>query len=306
MKLGLMTAAFPRWDLAQVARWAGANGYDCLEVACWPAQREGTLRRYGGVSHIDVDRLDEAGAREILELVRENGLEISGLGYYPNHMDSDEGVRQSCNEHLKKVMRAASLLGVEVVGTFLGRDTTKTVAENIAAIEGVWRPLVDAAADAGVKIAIENCPMFFRYDEPMGGTNLATSPAMWREMFKIIPDSNFGLNFDPSHLLWEFIDYERAVYDFGDRIFHVQAKDMEIKQDGLYEHGVMSAGVGWQVPRLPGLGQVRWDRFMAALYSVGFNGTVAVEHEDAAFEGDDDLVARGFLLARNVLRPLIV
>jgi sugar phosphate isomerase/epimerase len=86
----------------------------------------------------------------------------------------------------------------------------------------------------------------------------------------------------------------------------VHAKDLEVDRNGLYENGVMSLGVGWQVPRLPGLGEVRWDRFMGALYASGYDWVVSVEHEDRKFEGDLDLVKRGFLLARNTLRPLVV
>jgi sugar phosphate isomerase/epimerase len=306
MKLGLMTAAFPNSSLEEIAEWAAQNGYDALEIACWPAADPSKRRRYGGVCHIDVATLDAERAASILEMVRGHGLEISGLGYYPNPMDADAVVRAEVHDHLKRVIDAAALLDVGIVGTFLGRDTTKTVAQNVAIIAEVWRPLVDYAGQLGQKIAIENCPMIFRYEDPSGGTNLATSPAMWRAMFEAIPDKHFGLNFDPSHLLWEFIDYERAVYEFADRIFHVQAKDMEVRREGLYEHGVMSQGVGWQIPRLPGLGEVRWNRFLSALYAIGFDGTVAVEHEDAAFEGSTELVARGFVLARNVLRPLIV
>jgi sugar phosphate isomerase/epimerase len=101
------------------------------------------------------------------------------------------------------------------------------------------------------------------------------------------------------------IDYERVVYDYADRIFHVHAKDMEIDPEGLYRNGVLSLGIGWQVPRLPGLGDVRWDRFLAALYAVGYDHVVSIEHEDRAFEGDDELVKRGFLIARNALRAYI-
>jgi sugar phosphate isomerase/epimerase len=148
--------------------------------------------------------------------------------------------------------------------------------------------------------------MIFSEDEWPGGTNLAWSPAIWDELFDAIPSHNFGLNLDPSHLVWLMIDYERAVYDYADRIFHVHAKDMEIARDGLYKHGTLSAGMGWQVPRLPGLGEVRWNRFLAALHAVGYNHVVSIEHEDRRFEGDEDLVKRGFLLARDVLRPYIV
>ena len=156
-----------------------------------------------------------------------------------------------------------------------------------------------------MKIAIENCPMIFSHDEWPGGDNLAYSPAIWREMFTAIPDDNFGLNFDPSHLIWQMIDIERAVHEFGERIFHAHGKDLEVRPDGLYEHGVMSAGVGWQVPRLCGLGQVDWGRFVGALYAVGYDNVVSIEHEDRRFEGSVELVQRGFLIARNTLRPLL-
>jgi len=192
------------------------------------------------------------------------------------------------------------------VGTFIGRDQNKSMEPAFADVLESWPPLVKFAADRGVRIAIENCPMIFSADEWPGGRNLAYSPAIWRRMFEIIPDDNFGLNLDPSHLVWQFIDHTRVVRDFASRIFHVHAKDMEIDREGLYQQGVMSLGVGWQVPRLPGLGEVRWDRFISALYAAGYDWVLSIEHEDRKFEGDLELVQRGFLVARNTLRPLIV
>ena len=304
MKLGLLTAAFPELGLEEIARWASAAGFETLEIACWPA-RDGSERRYAGVSHVDVETLDDAGGRAIVDMLAGHGLTISALAYYPNNLDPDPERREQANEHLRKVTAAAPKLGVEVVGTFVGRDQERSEPDNIALFREVWPPLVRHAAEHGVKIAIENCPMLFSYDEWPGGTNLAYSPALWRQLFEIVPDANFGLNFDPSHLVWQFIDYERAIYDFGDRIFHVHAKDMEVNRDGLYEHGVMSKGIGWQVPRLPGLGEVRWDRFMAALYAVGYDHVVSVEHEDRGFEGDEQLVKRGFEIAYRALRPYV-
>ncbi len=198
---------------------------------------------------------------------------------------------------------AARALGVGIVGTFAGNDKDRPLPENLQRFREIWPPLVHYAGERDVRIAIENCPMIFSYDEWPGGGNLAWSPAIWDEMFDAIPDGNFGLNLDPSHLVWLMIDYERAVYDFADRIFHVHAKDMEVRRDGLYRHGTLSAGIGWQVPRLPGLGEVDWPRFVAALYAVGYDHVVSVEHEDRRFEGDEELVKRGFLIARNALRP---
>ena len=309
MKLGLLTAAFPGLTLEEVAAWSSANGFQALEIAVWPPS-EGAARRYAGVSHIDVARLDEAGARDVRALLDRHGLEISALAYYPNNLHPDRQQRQEANDHVRRVIEAAALLGVGTVGTFVGRDQTRTLPESLDDFREVFPPLVAHATERGVKLVIENCPMIFSLDEWPGGVNLAYSPAVWREMFAAIPDPGFGLNLDPSHLLWQMIDAERVVYEFADRILHVHAKDMEIRRDALYENGVMGAdgvpGRGWQIPRLPGLGEVRWDRFLAALYAVGYDSYVSVEHEDRAFEGDEELVKRGFLIARNAVAPWMV
>jgi sugar phosphate isomerase/epimerase len=302
VKLGLLTAAFGELSLDEVAAWAAANGFDMLEVACWPAAGA-EQRRYAGVSHIDVDALDVDAVQATLE---RHGVGISSLAYYPNNLHPNDAVREEVNGHLRKVIDAAQALGVGIVGTFIGNDKDRPLTENLERFARIWPDLVHHAGERGVKIAIENCPMIFSEDEWPGGTNLAWSPAIWEQMFTTIPDENFGLNLDPSHLVWLMIDRERAVYDFADRIFHVHAKDMEVRRDGLYRHGTFSGGIGWQVPRLPGLGEVDWPRFVAALYAVGYDRWISVEHEDRRFEGDEELVKRGFLLARNTLRPLLV
>jgi len=302
MKLGIMTAALPTLDLDTLAGWAAGEGVQALEIACWP-QVTGDRRRYAGVTHIDVEKLDAAAVRKSVD---GRGLEISSLAYYPNNLDPDPTVRAEANEHLRKVIVAAEALGVGMVGTFIGRDHTRSVSDNLADVEKIWPDLVRFAGQHNVTIVIENCPMLFSTDEWPGGKNLAYSPAIWRRLFEIVDADNFGLNLDPSHLVWQFIDYERAVREFGPRIRHVHAKDMEIDRDGLFEHGVMSAGVGWQIPRLPGLGEIRWNRFIAALYAIGYDGVISIEHEDRSFEGDVDLVKRGFLIARDVLRPYVV
>ena len=301
MKLGLLTAAFPDLTLEEVAGWASAEGFEMLEVACWPSSGV-ERRRYAGVSHIDVERVDADKVQAIFE---RTGLEISSLAYYPNNLDPDPEAREAANGHLRRVVDAAQALGVSIVGTFVGRDRTRTISENLGEFRKVWPPLVDYAGERGVTIAIENCPMIFSDDEWPGGTNLAYSPAVWDEMFSIVPSESFGLNLDPSHLVWLQIDYERVVRDYGSRIVHVHAKDLEIDRDGLYRHGTLSGGIGWQVPRLPGLGQVRWDRFLAALYAAGYDHVVSIEHEDRTFEGTEELVKRGFLIARDVLRPYL-
>ena len=301
MKLGLLTAPFPRRSLAQVAAWAASEGFEALEVACWPAAAA-ERRRYAGTSHLDVTRLDPDAVRETLE---RHGLEISALAYYPNNLHPDPAVRRTANVHLKKVIDAAAKLDVSVVGTFVGRDPTRNVPDNLKVFRRVWPGLVAHAESRGVRIAIENCPMIFSYDEWPGGTNLASTPAIWDEMFSIVDSPSLGLNLDPSHLVWLMIDYERVVRDYAGKLFHVHAKDLEIDREGLYRNGTASLGMGWQVPRLPGLGEVRWDRFVAALYRAGYDSVISIEHEDRSFEGTEELVKRGFLIARDALRPLI-
>lgn len=302
MKLGFLTAAFRELSLGEVAEWAASEGFETLEIACWPAAG-GERRRYADVTHIDVESFDPD---EVLGTLARHGLEISALAYYPNNLHPDESHREQVNAHLLRVVDAAQRLGVRTVGTFAGNDKDRPYPENLERFKRVWPPLVAHAAERGVRIAIENCPMIFSWDEWPGGNNLAATPAAWDDMFEAIPDESFGLNLDPSHLVWQMIDYERVVYDYADRIYHVHAKDMEIRREGLYRHGVTSLGMGWQTPRLPGLGEVRWDRFLAALYAVGYDSYVSIEHEDRAFEGDLELVKRGFLIARNALRPHIV
>ncbi len=304
MKLGLLTAAFPETPLADVADWSAANGFSMLEVACWP-RGEGATRRYSGVSHIDCANLSDGEAKDIVADLADRGIEVSALGYYPNHLHPDPAHRAEVNGHLKHVIAAASKMNVPVVNTFIGNDQHKTPKENFAEFTTVWPDLVRLAADHSVKIGIENCPMIFSDDEWPGGQNLMYAPATWREVFGYLEGDTLGLNLDPSHLVWQMIDYERVVYDFADRILHVHAKDMEIDRDGLQEHGVLGAGLNWQVPRLPGLGQVRWDRFCAALYAVGYDRWISIEHEDRSFEGDVELVKRGFLIARDALRTYV-
>jgi len=303
MKLGFFTAALPGSTLEQAAQWGAESGFQAIEIACWPTEK--ATRRYAGVTHINVTELDKTQAKVIRKMLDGYGQTISSLGYYPNPLHPDVRHREMVIAHLKKVIEAAEMLRVPVVGTFIGKDKNKTVPQNLEDYAKIWPPIVKFAKDHGVKIAIENCPMIFSYDEWPGGNNLASTPAIWRKMWEIIPDENFGLNLDPSHLILQMIDYERVVREFADKIFHVHAKDLHIDHEGMYNHGVLSQGMGWQVPRLPGLGDINWSKFIAALTAVGYDYVVSIEHEDRAFEGDEELVKRGFYLSRDVLKPYI-
>lgn len=303
MKLGFLTAALPGMALNEVAGWAAESGFGMLEIACWPKGK--AERRYSGVTHIDVAELEKTGAKQIRSMLSGHGLEISSLAYYPNYLNPDSEHRQAVADHLKKVIDAAVLLEVPIVGTFVGANESKSAKENLDDFASVWPEFVTYAGEREIKIAIENCPMVWEQNCP-GGQNVAYSPSIWTRMFEIIPDENFGLNMDPSHLIWQFIDEVRVIQDFRDRIFHFHAKDMEIDREMLYQDGVLGAGFSWAIPRLPGLGAVKWPEVIAALYRNGYDYVVSIEHEDRAFEGDEELVKRGFYLARDVLNPYIV
>lgn len=303
MKLGLLTAPLPNVPLLEIADWASKQGFEMLEVCCWPVN-EGANRRYAGITHIDVDGLTKGQGQEIVGQLKERNITMSALGYYPNNLHPDPAHRKSVNEHTKKVIRAAALMGVPVVSTFIGADASKTQDENWDEAQKVWPDIVKYAAERDIKIAIENCPMIFTKDEWPSGHNLAYSPRIWREMFDTF-GKTVGLNLDPSHLVWQMIDIERVIREFGTRIYHTHVKDMEIDREGLYNNGIMSAGIGWQRPRLPGYGEINWAKFVSTLSQVGYDGVLCIEHEDRRFEGSDELVKEGFLIARNQIAPLL-
>lgn len=303
MKLGLLTAPFPDTSLMDVADWTASIGMEALEVACWPVL-SGDARRYAGTSHIDVDNLNAQQASEINNTLLAKGITVSALGYYPNPLHPDAACRAEAIGHLKKVITAASTMNIQIVNTFVGGDKALNVDENWERAVTVFPEIVAHARDYGVTLAFENCPMIFSYDEWPAGHNIAYSPRIWRRIFEEWGD-DVGMNFDPSHLVWQMIDQTRFVREFGSRIVHAHAKDLMIDRDGLYENGIMSVGMGWQIPRMPGLGDVNWGEVFSALYREGYDGAMIVEHEDRNFEATEDLIKKGFLIARDILSPYI-
>ncbi len=303
MKLGVLTAPFPDLSLAEVADWAGGVGFEVLEVACWP-QSAGPSRRYAGTAHIDAAALSAPEAADVGAILQEKGLSISALGYYPNPLHPGAAHREAVIAHLRTVIVAANRLGVGVVNTFLGGDAALTLDANWQRATAIWPEIVAHARDHGVTLCFENCPMIFSNDEWPGGNNIAYAPLLWRRILEAWGD-HVGMNFDPSHLVWQMIDQARFIREFGPHILHVHAKDLMIDRDALYERGILSAGIGWQIPRMPGLGEVDWRGFFSGLYWAGYDGPVVIEHEDRQFEGSDAAVKRGFLLARDRLRPFV-
>jgi sugar phosphate isomerase/epimerase len=270
---------------------------------CWPKGK--AERRYAGVTHIDVTGLDEDGAARINGLFDEADVAISGLGYYPNPLAPDEEAADVYIEHIKDVIRAADLLGVEVVNTFIGRDWKKSVDDNWPRFKEVWPPLIEFAEDHGVKIGIENCPMAFTEDEWPGGKNLARNPAIWRRMFAEIPSEHFGLNYDPSHMVWQHMDYVEPLREFADKLFHVHAKDVRLDRHQLDDVGVMATPLSFHTPKLPGLGEVDWRRFFSVLTDVGYDGPVCIEVEDRAYEGSLEARKGALIQSRRYLRQFM-
>ena len=282
MQLGFVSAILPELSLKEVAKFARQAGYCCVELMCWPPSK--AERRYAGVTHVNVVDLSPGKAAEVKGIMDEAGVSISGLGYYPNPLCPDHAEGQKYIDHIKKVISAASILGVTRVNSFIGRDWTKSVDDNWPRFLDVWKPLIKFAEEAGVKIGIENCPMLFSKDEWPGGKNLAVSPAIWRRMFADIPSANFGLNYDPSHMIWQHMDYVQPIREFADRLHHVHAKDVRIDRARLNDVGILAHPNLYHTPKLPGLGDVNWGQFFSALTDAGYRGPVCVEVEDRAYE----------------------
>ncbi|RPI20084.1 MAG: sugar phosphate isomerase/epimerase [Acidobacteriales bacterium] len=304
MKLGLISAILPEMAFEEVVDFLAASSIPGVEPMCWPVG-SGDKRKFAGVTHIDAANLGGDAVPGILRKLSSAGVSITGLGYYPNPLTPDANESKVVTAHLREVILAAEKLGVPVVNTFVGRDWHLTLADNWKRFREVWRPLVQFATDHGVAIAIENCPMRFTRDEWPGGKNLASSPAIWRQMFQEIDSPNFGLNFDPSHLVLQYIDVARAVEEFGDRILHVHAKDLQVDAERLYEVGVMADNPkDWHTPKIPGRGQVPWRPFFQALRKVGYDGWVTIEIEEPSFKTLQER-QQAVLLSRDFLLPLL-
>jgi sugar phosphate isomerase/epimerase len=305
VKLGLLTACLPTTPLDEVASWAAGEGFQALEVAAWP-DRPG---RDWEASHLDVEGFGDADARQVTELFDQHGLALSAVAYYENNLHADPATREATHVHLRACIDAAERLGCGLVGTFVGRDVTLTVDENLRLAENVLPPLVQYAADRGVRLVIENCPMEGWHPDGYPA-NLAYSPQLWDWMAGL----GLYLNFDPSHLVWLGIDPVAVASAYAGRILHVQAKDVEIDDAGRNRVGVFGNAVdrgdnpwqsGWWRYRIPGLGQVDWAALVATLAASGYDGVVSVEHEDPVWSGSVDQVHRGLVLARETLDQLI-
>ncbi|WP_146520220.1 sugar phosphate isomerase/epimerase family protein [Stieleria varia] len=283
MQLGFVSAILPDLNLDQVFQTANEIGYDCVEVMCWPVGK--STRRYAGITHIDVATLDESAIANVQECIDKHFVAISGLGYYPNALSPDKAEADAAVEQIKSVITAAATLGIGRMNTFIGRDWTQSVDANWPRFLETWKPIIRHAEEHDVRVGIENCPMFFTNDEWPGGKNLAHSPAIWRRMFNDIPSDHFGLNYDPSHMVFQQMDYLAPMKEFADKLFHIHAKDVRVDHDRLNDVGILANPNEYHTPKLPGMGHVNWGDFFSVLTDTGYQGPVCVEVEDRAYEG---------------------
>lgn len=306
MKLGFVSAILDWAGYEEMIDTASDLGFQCVEVACWP--RGKAERRYAGVSHIDAERIlqDDSYTHYIKKYAENKNIKISSLAYYPNTMDPDLQKRESAIEHLMTVIKASGKLNIGMVTTFIGRDQTKTVEENLELLKKIWPPIIELAEKNHVKIAIENCPMLFGKDQWPGGQNLMTTPAVWKKVFEILQSDYLGINYDPSHFVWQMIDYINPIYEFKDKIFHVHYKDIKVYQDKLNQVGIMAYPLDFMSPKLPGLGDVNWRKYVSALTDIGYNGCTCIEVEDKAFEGSPESVKNSLKLSKRYIENFVI
>jgi sugar phosphate isomerase/epimerase len=306
VKLGFLTACMPERPLEDVAHWAGAHGYEALELAAWPTLGD----RPFTASHLAADAFDARERERVETALADNGLGLSALAYYDNNLHPDPREREAIHAHVRACIDAAAALGGVPVGTFIGRDPGRSVLDNLREAERALPPLVAYAAERGVPLMIENCVMEGWH--PDGGPgNLAYSPELWEWMFEL----GFHLNFDPSHLLWLGIDPIAALKPYVGRVIHAHAKDAETFPAQRDRYGFFGRvatraqepwEMGWWRYRIPGLGQVDFRRYVDTLYEGGFDGTLSVEHEDPVWGGTPQKVEQGLEIAHRTLRPLVV
>jgi len=303
MQLGFVSAILPEENLEQLFQIAAEIGFDCIEIMCWPVGK--AARRYAGVTHIDVTQLNDSSIAHIKELSQQYSVDISGLGYYPNPLVSNPEASSTYIKHIKAVITAAKSLGIPVVNTFIGKDHTKSVEDNWPRFKAVWSDIISFAETNKIKVGIENCPMFFTKDEWPGGLNLATTPKIWTQMFTDIDSDYFGLNYDPSHMVIQHMDYQIPMEHFSNKLFHIHAKDVCIDHDRLNEVGIFAPPNEWHTPKLPGMGDVKWANFFSTLTNIGYTGPVCVEVEDRAYEGSLEKRMESLKISHQYLRQFI-
>ncbi|KRM97438.1 xylose isomerase [Liquorilactobacillus aquaticus DSM 21051] len=308
MNFGFLTGCLQNMTLEEKMKYAHQVGFSALDVSCWPRSN---TRDYSG-SDIDVEHLTAVETVKIKTIQEKYHISFSSLAYYDNMLDSDECKQKFYYEHLRAVIEAASELGTPLVGCFVGKNQKKSLLENFDEFERIFSQLVLFAEKKNVKLMVENCPMPGWQEDGLPGT-ISYSPELWDEMFHRISSAAFGLNFDPSHLDWLGIDYLRALREYKDRIFHIDAKDMLVDKSQFYKYGIYgkklnrqhAEDLGFWTPVIPGLGDINWSEFYKVMQEINYEGDFSIEHEDRRFSKSNELVKKGLEFSFNYLTPII-
>lgn len=303
IQIGLLSAILGEMTFEDVISFASDCGFRGVEVCAWP--RGASDRRYGGVTHIDLDDPLRGDLQNYVKVATQKGITLSSLAYYPNPLSGVLAEAELAQSHIKRLIHAAAELGIGMVTTFIGKDQNLTVEENLVNFEKVWNPIISLAENKRVRVAIENCPMYFTRDEWPGGKNLASSPELISEIFKRIPSDYLGLNYDPSHLRLMQADYVQPIYTFANKIFHVHLKDIRIYPDKLNRYGAFSYPTLWHSPKIPGMGDLSFGSIISALHDVGFEGYACIEIEDKTFEKDLQTIIQGIRQSYAHIRQYI-
>lgn len=304
-KFGFYTSCFSDLPLIEKIKLAGEEGFSYIEIGAWPAD---DATRNFAVHDIDFQHLDRQ-VPEIKKALNENGVKISALGYYENTMDRDIKRRKQVIDHLFRCIDVAEQLDCPLVSTFIGRNINRDVRENFEELEATFSAILDYAREKGIKIAFENCVMEGWQIQGVPGT-LCYQPELWEEIFKVLPQDNFGINFDPSHLVKQMIDYEAVLKKFKDKIFHFHIKDTVICTHLLEWYGIYNRQFsnghkdGFWNSAIAGNGVIDWKKVMMVLDEIGYDGVMSVENEDPDYLGSEEQTKRGIVRSKEYIRGI--
>lgn len=295
MNIGFNTLCFFGRPLDETISFAAQNGFSSLEVVCSPQNLGKTPL------HVDIENFNEEKAQSILEKLRKNSVKISCLSYYSNIFFPVNDNPDYHTNFIKKMIDTAEILNIELVSTYTGYNPYCSMDDNLNMLKEKMEPLLTYAGEKKIKIMLENIPLIS--GEPYGGS-FAYSPEIWDMIFTKIPHSNFGINYDPSHLFWLGVDYLLFLGVFSDRIFHVKAKDAEILVEKLRITGIF--GSSWFRYRIPGLGSIDWKKFISGLFDAGYDGVLSINNEDPVWMENPQKIERGLLFGKKFLQNLLI
>ena len=275
MLLGFLTGG-NIGDLKTTLKWAEENGFDSISITLPIGQK-----------FLDLDDIVSHPGK-YKDMISETKVVVSAIGFYGNPISLDENKRKQHIKHFEKVFDVAYALELPVVTGWVGKVENGDIEDNVREIKNVWPSLLRKAEDYNIKVAIENCP-----------GNIMYRPDIWRRVFDELGSEYLGLEFDPSHLICQFIDPSSALDEFGDRVYHVHAKDAEINWRIVSTYGITYKR--WCPHRLPGYGDYDWFEFFTLLKKHGYDYAISIEHEDPYFKDFKE----GVLTAKKFLRLFI-